>query len=290
MMEKRKARLAILLVLWLTALFAPASPAEAYRVAKGNERPMRQLLDHLLSAYEKPSGGDAERLNADLAALRRVSEGDYRVGQAIRQHWQRVYLDPDYQLILHPKGETLAKGLADAGIPDSEHHAFVVLGYELKNGDMTEELKARCDAAAAAARAFPKAVLVCSGGATGSNNPQMHTEAGLMRAYLSEICGIEAGRILVDERAMTTLENAINTFAILREAGVTTFTVVTSSYHQRWGQVLYNAMAALVYERYGAEIRLIGNYSCPLEPSNERYRQDARIAIRQLKSMLGISE
>lgn len=55
---------------------------------------------------------------------------------------------------------------------------------------MTEDLIGRCGAAAATARAFPDSVLVCSGGAAGGSNPEKHTEAGMMKAYLSEQCGL----------------------------------------------------------------------------------------------------
>ena len=108
-----------------------------------------------------------------------------------------------------------------------------------------------------------------------------------MRDYLRNVCGIDEARIFTDERAMTTLENAVNTFAILREQGVQTLTVVTSAYHQRWGQVLYNAMAALQRLGSGYSAELVGNYSFPIE-APEQFRQDDRFALRQLSSMLGL--
>jgi len=45
--------------------------------------------------------------------------------------------------------------ITDSGIPDTSSHAFIVLGYELKDGEMTDELKDRCKAAAAAAKMYP---------------------------------------------------------------------------------------------------------------------------------------
>ena len=281
---KRTAFLMLLVLLFL----AGTARAQEYRIDKRNEKAFQNLLDHLLSAYERPSARDAGRIEADLSAIRRVSGSDFAVAKSIADHWQGVYLNPEYSLTLHPEGEQIASELIAAGIPDSGTHAFVILGYALKNGKMTEELKARCEAGAAAARAFPNAILVCSGGATGGNNPEKHTEAGEMKAYLSGECGISADRIFVDEEAMTTLENAVNTFAILRERGVRTITIVTSSYHQRWGQALYNAMAALCKQQYGDEITIVGDYSFDTEPTNKQYRRDARIATQQLASMLGL--
>lgn len=74
------------------------------------------------------------------------------------------YLDASWPVLLY--------GTDDPSLlPVSGKHAFVVLGLQLADGEMTDELKARCDAAAAAAKAFPESVLVCSGGATGKTIP-----------------------------------------------------------------------------------------------------------------------
>lgn len=246
-----------------------------------------QLLQDLLTARETPTADDAQRIEADLAAVKAAAEADYPVAKAIADHWRQVYLDPEYTLCCHGKGE-LAPELDDAGIPDERTHAFVVLGYELQNGEMTDELRGRCEAAAAAARSFPNTILVCSGGATGPNNPDGHTEAGLMTQYLTEVCGIDADRIFTDERALTTAENAVNTFAILKEQGVETMTIVTSSYHQRWGQALYNALAAIYEQQYGYHARLIGNYCFDTEPSVDAFLHDDWFAVYQLGEILNL--
>ena len=151
---------------------------------------------------------------------------------------------------------------------------------------MTDELRGRCDAAAAAARAFPESVLVCTGGATGGNNPDGHTEAGRMKDYLVQEHGIAPERVFTDEQALTTAENAVNTFAILRQQGIRAITLVTSSYHQRWGQVLYNAMAARYRFELDYPVELIGNY-CFDVPSADPYY--ARTALSQLKTILKLT-
>ena len=264
-MRKALAALLVLALACLGALPAGAEPAEAETASYGT------LLLDMLASYESQ-----QRLDVDAALL------DDDVACAIAEHWKKVYLDPDYHLFLY--------GTDDPGaMPISGRHAFVVLGYELKDGEMTEELRGRCDAAVAAALAWPDSILVCSGGATGKNNPDGHTEAGLMKEYLVA-CGIEPERVFTDERAMTTAENAINTFEILREQGIETMTIVTSSYHQRWGQVLYNALCAQYQKERGYSARIIGNYCYDTEPSNEVFLNDAQIAIRQLGGILGLSE
>ena len=242
-MKKRRIALILFCALMLLLLALqvavphPQTPEQplAQPISAGNADNVSRLLNDLVKAHRSLAAEDMRQIDADLEAIRTVDGRDYEIAKAVAEHWRKVYLDPDYELCLY-RGEEKAGVLRDFGIEDSPAHAFVVLGYELMDGEMQPELMSRCDAAAAAARAFPSTILVCSGGATGANNPQGHTEAGRMKAYLTERCGIEASRIFIDEQAMTTAENAVNTFEILRREGVRTMTIVTSDYHQRWGR------------------------------------------------------
>ncbi|MBR0226816.1 MAG: YdcF family protein [Clostridia bacterium] len=264
-----KKTIALLLLSALLTVCVLSAASAATDKKKGTATAFDTLLDDLMAAYDAKT-----RIAEDVKLL------DDDIARSVADHWKKVYLD-DYRLYLYGQDDP-------AKLPITGRHAFVVLGYELKNGQMTDELKGRCDAAAAAAKAFPDSILVCSGGATGGNNPHGNTEAGQMRKYLVNTCGIAEERIFTDKRAMTTTENAVNTLKILREQGVESMTIVTSSYHQRWGQVLYNAMAAKYRQAYGYSVEIIGNFCYDVEPSNPMFRADAKIAISQLKSILAI--
>ena len=281
--------IAVVAALALLALlvFTQREP-ERPPVTEENKANFSQLLSDLLAAYETPSAGDAQIIARDLEAIRTVDREDYALAQAVAAHWQKVYLDPDYEMYLYHGGGT-APELAEAGVPNRSTHAIVVLGYELRNGEMQPELKGRCEAAAAMARTYPAAILVCSGGATGGNNPEKHTEAGMMKAYLTEECGIDGSRVFIDERAMTTAENAVNTMEILRENSVHTMTVVTSAYHQRWGQALYNLVAAMYRQQHGYTVDIVANYNYDTGPSEAAYYNDAQIAAQQMAGILGLS-
>ena len=250
-----------------------------------NAEAFGRLLTGLVQAYEAPSASDDDAIDAALADIRSVSEADGLLASAIAEHWRAVYLNPDYALHCMEKGATEATALAGSAIPDSPGHAFVVLGFKLLDGEMTNELRGRCRAAAAAARSFPETWLICSGGATGSNNPQHHTEGGLMKDFLVKRCGIAPERILTDEKAMTTLDNARKTFEILESHGIGTITVVTSSYHQRWGQMVYLAMSALNRNRGGYSVEIIDNY-CYETKAPETYQHDDRFAANQIAELL----
>ncbi len=287
----------LMLALTLSLTTALASSGETsgagYQPAEGNAENLGALLADLALACESPSDeagvsdGAARRIDADLEAVRAVSETDYAIAAQIAAHWRAVYLDPDYELILYSGGER-ATELEDAGYRDGDIEAIVVLGYELQNGEMTDELKGRCDAAAAAARSLPSAIIVLTGGATGRNNPEGHTEAGLMRAYLTEQCGVDDARIFTDESAMNTVDNALNTFAILEREGVHTMTVVTSGYHQRRGQAIYNAVGAVYRAEHDYAVEIVGNYCYDIEPSQAMYIDDHGMAARQLGQVLNL--
>lgn len=259
--------------------------AESGLTNPSNAEHFGQLLTDLVNAYENPSDAALQSIEADLDAILAVSGKDYALAKSIAEHWRSVFLDPSYPMFIYQRDDAAAE-LTEAGVPNSRSHAIVVLGYELKNGKMQPELMGRCEAAAAVAKAFPETILVCSGGATGGSNPEGNTEAGLMKAYLTEHCGIDASRIYIDEKAMSTAENAVNTFEILRENKVHSMTIVTSGYHMRWGQAVYHVLAELYREQQGYSIDSIANYCFDIEPSVEAYHFGDRFAAYQIAGIL----
>ena len=246
-------------------------------------------MDQLKASVETPSEKDGEKIDALVEKISACNADDGDIARAVAEHWKAVYLNPGYRLCIWWRRED-ANELAATKPDYDEKHAFVVLGYQLKDGKMRNELIGRCKAAAAAAKTFPDTYLVCSGGATGSNNPEYNTEAGLMKQFLISRGGIDRKRIFIDTRAMTTLDNAENTFAILKKQGIHSITLVTSTYHQKWAQVLYNAMAAIYEKRYGYKVRIVGNFCYDIEPESGSYRKGYRIALSQLSEMLGIKK
>ena len=147
-----------LAMLLLMALFFSGvlAVAEQKWISDDNKAFFADLLTDLMRAYETPSKDDDTRIDTDLAQIRLVSESDWEIASAIAEHWRDVYLDDDYPLFIYKEGEQLASALKETSLRDSERHAFVLLGYELKNGEMQPELVGRCDAAAAAAALYRK--------------------------------------------------------------------------------------------------------------------------------------
>ena len=239
-----------------------------------------ELIVDLVEASESPTDSSLLKIDADVESLQN------EIAAAIAGYWITVYLDPDYQLLIYGKDDPIRLQIPENG----RDHAIVILGYELLNGEMTDELKGRCEAGAAVAKAYPASMLVCTGGATGENNPDQHTEAVLMKDYLVRTCGLDAGRILTDDRALTTVDNALNSFAIMQAKGMRTMTFVTSSYHQRRGQMLYNTVGAQYKKEHSYPIGMIGNYSFDTEPTTDFYRMDEVMAAFQLGIVLNLPE
>lgn len=201
---------------------------------------------------------------------------------AVAGHWQEVYLDSDYPIYDYRKDDPTA-----LEIETPIKHAFVVLGYCLKDGEMEEELKERCRAAAKIAKAYPRSIVICTGGRTGLNNPYAHTEAGEMCKFLVDVCGISPSRIYLDRKAMTTVDNVRNTFEILRKEGIETITVVTSAYHIRWAMVLFYAAAEMNNRGEDPyEVRIIGNWCCNVKPPVGYDELNELIAASQLRTLL----
>ncbi|MBO7661966.1 MAG: YdcF family protein [Clostridia bacterium] len=262
-MKKTAVWLTVFLMIW--AGLAHAETAAAITA--------ETILDDMLAAYRKPSAEAAERLDRDVETLNEP------VLRSVAEYWKQAFLSDDYPLYYfrtdRPEWE----------IPDPSKHAFVVLGFRLVNGEMARELRGRCLAAAEAAKAWPDALVICTGGASGTNNPERKTEAALMADYLNRRCGISLSRVRQDPKAMSTVQNVLNSFHIMQEEGIETLTVVTSGYHMRWAVALFTAAAAW-YREQGYPVRIIGNWCYNTRPAKGYDQMNAQKAVSQLKTLL----
>ena len=234
-----------------------------------------RLLCGMAYAYEQPSKEAYDAVIADACAL------DSELALALAEHFGQVWLNDDDPVYLSGQDDPQA-------IPATGRHAIVVLGYALQNGKMTDELIRRCDAAAELAKAFPDSLIVLSGGATGLFNLRRHTEAELMMAYMTQVHGLSAERIRLDEKASNTAENAVNVLAILREEDVESMTVVTSDYHLRRSRTLFFAMAEKYRLEYGYRLSMTGNYCCHAERDGQTRQNECLTALYQLGTILDL--
>lgn len=250
---------------------------------------LRHLLSDLVYAYEEPSRDADRNIYIDLLMTWIVSDRDYETASAIAENWKCVYADQGYPLYQYGGGDTAVE-LENAGIPDTKGHAFVVLGNRLQDGEMTDELRGRCDAALAASRSFPNSIIVCTGGATGDNNFEGNTEAALMKTYMVDERGLDEARVLVDESALSTVDNARNVLDMLVDRDIRTMTIVTSTYHQKRAQVVFNAAAVQKGLQLDWTVASVANYCYKGDSSQSDENMGDRIAARQIAQILELPE
>ena len=118
-------------------------------------------------------------------------------------------------------------------MPKDKTHAIVILGAGLEtNGTMKAKLTSRLKQGLKLARIYPRAPIIITGG----NQKGGVTEAYVMSLWYRQR-GISKKRLILEDKAKDTVENALFSSAILQQIGVTHVTLVTSSSHIRRGLV-----------------------------------------------------
>lgn len=128
-----------------------------------------------------------------------------------------------------------------------ENVTAVVLGCSVKGTNPSTILKERMDAAFVYLQENPSALCILSGG---QGPGEDISEAECMYRYLTEQ-GIESGRLLLEDKSVTTEENLLFSKEILNERGLgNRITIVTSEFH--------SYRAGIMAEKIGLE-----SYSTP---------------------------
>lgn len=115
-----------------------------------------------------------------------------------------------------------------AAAKDFSKPAIVILGYGLNpDGSPRWILHTRVLAGLAVAQFFPQSPIIVTGG----NPKNGNTEAGEMRKMLT-LMGFPDSRIIVEDKANSTVQNARFSVPLAKKAGTSGIIVVTSSTHQ----------------------------------------------------------
>ena len=150
------------------------------------------------------------------------------------------------------------------GLPDTDELCLVALGFQLNpDGSMKDELIERLNVLLKSAEKYPNALIVCTGGGTASENKQA-TEAGEMVKWLLAH-GVDEKRMIVEDKSLTTAQNAIYTYGILTEQypQVKQLAIVSSDYHIATGTLLFGAEATLRADAIGEEkLAVVSNAAC----------------------------
>ena len=229
----------------ILSIFLLAAPSLAEEPAK--DRTAQDIIEEL-AVYYGTYGSEAEEKTVEL--LEELYAADPVQGakwERIMLLWKTVNEDPEVNEDILPDG-----------LPETDELCMIVLGFQLNpDGSMKDELIERLTVAKACAEKYPKALIVCTGGGTASENPEA-TEAGEMAKWLTEN-GVAPQRVIVEDHSLTTAQNAIYTYQILTEQypQVKQLAIISSDYHIATGNLLFGAEATLQAEEAGKEMMTV---------------------------------
>ena len=109
-------------------------------------------------------------------------------------------------------------------IKNDNHQKVLVLGYELKNNEMSETLKMRLDTALEYSINEDSIFILC-GGVTRENTV---SEAAVMKDYLMAP-GLDESRVILEDKSKDTLENIANALEYI--GNDKEVLVISSNYH-----------------------------------------------------------
>ena len=200
-----------------------------------------ELVSDMVFAYRHQVQNRTSIIAADVEALK---AHDLRLGQA----WGGIM---DYWDYANSRMEINFDRLPE-DLPTDDSLCIVVLGFQLnEDGSMAPELLGRCELALQAAEQYPEAYLLCTGGGTARQHPEI-TEAGAMADWFRQN-GIAENRLIVEDRSTTTEENALNALEILTRQypQIRSLAIVSSDYHLPLSCLMFTETALLYECEYG---------------------------------------
>lgn len=247
-------------------LFTVTSNVSAADIATAAEQ---NLISQVLTYYYEYTTGDfnsdngwsVSAINADIdiqRCLTELKELNPALGQAytnIIEYWQ--YADTTMPI---------NKDILPDGLPNDNSLCIVTLGFQLDQttGEMQPELIDRLNVTLKSAQKYPNAYIAVTGGGTSPADPTK-TEGDEMAAWLIEH-GIDKDRIIVENKAPTTVGNATNTFALLKEKSeVKSIAMISSASHIQRAVAIFETVFQLeAYKTKSEAITILDNASCPV--------------------------
>ena len=227
-----------------------------------------KLVTDLVYAYRHLGAEGWPQVENTLAQLNTVDPKLGVLWDGIMRKWAYVRED----MVLQP-------GVLPDGLPQDDTLCIAVMGHQLlPDGRMDAEMQKRCEIGLSMVQKYPNAFLAVTGGGTASANNQV-TEAETMAEWFLQH-GVSPDRMIVENRSMTTGQNARNTCAILTEQypQVKEIAVVSSSYHIAQCELMFTEAALLYAFVNECEVpyTVTGN-ACFAAVGNEEYSDPANL-------------
>ena len=220
-------------------------------------RDPQKIIEELVVDYGSYQDEAASHINS---LLKELKTADSNLGL----RWQKIV---DLWMSLDSK-QMLNYDVLPDGLSESDDLCIVALGFQLKeDGTMREELIQRLNVVLSSAKKYPNCYIVCTGGGTAAKNDNV-TEAGAMAKWLIEK-GIKKERIIIENKSLTTAQNAIFTYDILstQYPKVKQLAIISSDYHIATGELLFEAESILRASSVGKEKYEVVSNACWKAPS-----------------------
>lgn len=269
MMKKTFSILAILVFIFSLSFAEPVPGSENPEV-----RAPAIIIDSMISAYSA-SGSRSDPALISLTDELRAQD------EVLADLWTDIiaYWDELNRTGIHT--DRLPEDL-----PRDGSLCIIVLGYALQpDGEMRPELIGRLETALECARQYPGAFILCTGGPTASGCPGA-TEADRMGEWLVRN-GLEPDRLFIENRSLTTVQNAQYSAEILRVSlpQVNSVAIVSSDYHIPWAQVLFEAVFLKNTALYGKpEVHAVSNAAYVI--GNSAYSDAVRTQASVLRRLI----
>ena len=237
-----------------------------------------ELIEKIITYHGCYGDKADDKVNELLSELTEHDSGKGKLWKDIMDYWK--YANTELKVNVDKLPDDL---------PKDDTLCLAVLGFELNDdGTMQDELIGRLTTALACAKQYPNAYVVCTGGGTAKNNPDV-TEGGLMGEWMLEH-GLEKDRLIIEDQSHTTAENASNSYDILlkKYPQVNSVVLISSSYHIAWGSLLFeSAFMRSAYENNTPEIHVISNCSCEIVNDIYKWEEILRWETGGMLQMIG---
>lgn len=258
----------------LTAMILLTSNVSALGAAAPEQTVDSQLIEDMILYYGGYGEAAAGEIDDLLGALKQTDSRKGKLWESIMDYWGYVNTDLVINTVDLPES-----------LPTDDSLAIILLGGALNaDGSMRDELIERLKVGLVCAAQYPSAYVVCTGGGTAKENKDV-TEAGQMGAWLVEN-GLDENRLILEDRSLSTIENAQYTLDILHKdyPRIHSVVIVSSDYHIARGSLLFETtMLMRTDEKEAPEVHVISNCA---SPSPDKSFTDEYLRRWQMYNML----
>ena len=206
-----------------------------FLTAQAKSRSKNEIIREILYAYYWDQDLSAKRTQNLLKELEEADSDAADRWRSILDCWTKATTNMPVNY-----------GSVPDDLENGNQLCLIALGYQLNDdGSMQKELVSRLETVLESAKKYPDCYILCTGGGTAAAAPEI-TEADAMAQWLEEK-GIDKKRIIVENQSLSTSQNAMLSYQLLKEQypQISQAAIITSDYHLPWGMILFQTQFIL---------------------------------------------